>query len=169
MVGGNPFILSKILMILQIFMRSSTVLDGIIIDWVVPMFWNLLNRWSHHFIELPTLLLLCVQGCSHVQILLLVYIVSVGRLVNRISLSMHNSFILSIICGLSCFFNWSRHFHLPFEINFGLLVAFLPVLNLFVPTLYKMVTSGNVIMPIILYTLLGILFIKIEFFNDFTK
>lgn len=153
MICGNPFILCKILMILHIFMRSSTMLYGIIIDWIVPMFWNLLNGRSHNFIEFPTLLLLCVQRCGHVQILLLVNNMGVGWLVNRVSLSMHNSFILGIICGLSCFLNWSWHLHLPFEIYFWLLVAFLSVLDFLVPTLYKMVASGNMIMSIILNAL----------------
>ena len=82
---------------------------------------------------------------------------------------MHDSFILSIVGSLSGFFDSGWHFHLSLEIDLRLLVAFLPILDLLVSTLDQMVACSNMIMPVILDAFLGILFIKIEFINDFTE
>ena len=111
-----------------------------------------------------------MQWSSHVQILLLVvHYVRPGRLIDGVSLTLHNCLVLLVGCSLRGFFDCSWHFHFPFEIHFRLLVALLPVFQLLVPPVNQMVASCDMIMPIVFNTFLSIFLVKVEFVNNLVE
>ena len=57
--------------------------------------------------------------------------------------------------------------HFLLEINLGKLVTLLSVLNLLVSLVNQVIACGDVVVSIVLDTLLSILSVKIELFNDF--
>lgn len=61
------------------------------------------------------------------------------------------------------------HTHPFFEINFGLLVRFLSILQFFVTPINEMITSSNMVVSIVLYTFGSVLTIKIELLYDLIK
>jgi len=138
MVSCDSIILTILLVVLKIdaFVRTGIMLNGIIINWVFSDLINVLHRWTHHFVQFPALLLFRVQWSCHIEILLLIVNdVRTRRLINGVSLTLHHRLILLIGCSLCRFFDGRWHFHLPFEIHFGLLVTLLSVLELLISSI----------------------------------
>ena len=61
------------------------------------------------------------------------------------------------------------HAHLLLEVDLGLLVAFLTVLELLVASINQVIAGGNMVVSVVLDTLLAIFTVKVEFFNDFVE
>lgn len=175
MVGSDAVILTScavLLVILQVyaFVHSCIVLNSIVINRIIPYLGNILHRRADDLVELPSFLLLRVQRGGHVQILFIVVCNMWPRgLIDRIPLTLHYGFVLSIICGLSSLFDGCGHLHLALEVHLGLLIALLSVLELLVAPVDQVVARSDVIMSIVLYTLLSILAIKVEFFDNLVE
>ena len=111
-----------------------------------------------------------MQRGSHVEILLVVgNNVRIGRLVDRIPLTLHDSLILRISCRLGRLFDCRGHLHLSLEVHLGLLVALLPILELLVPPVNEVVARCDMVVPVVLDALLGVLPVKGELINDLVE
>jgi len=67
------------------------------------------------------------------------------------------------------FFHCCGHFHLTFKVNFSLLIPFLPVFDLLVSPVNKMVAGRYVVMTVVFDAFLGVFAIKCEFLDDFVE
>ena len=124
MVRSDAVILANgaiLLVILNVdsLLAAIIVLDGAVVNRIVPDLADILHGRSYDLIEFPAFLLVRVQWRSHIQVLLVVVVWDVGhrRCINRVPLTLHHSLILDLIGNLSCLLNSSRHFHLPLEVQ----------------------------------------------------
>jgi hypothetical protein len=79
-----------------------------------------------------------------------------GCLVHKVSFS-----LINLIWLLS-----SAHSHFLFEIKLGLLIVFLPILDLLVSLIDQVIASSNMVVSVIFDAFLSILFVKIELIED---
>ena len=108
-----------------------------------------------------------MKWSCHIQVLLVVVAdVWVWGLVDRVSLAVHDGLVLGVSCSLGRFLDGSRHFHLSFEVHLRLLVAILPILQLLVPPVNKMVAGSDMVVSIVFNAFLCIFSVKVEFFDD---
>lgn len=174
-VRSYPIILSNypvLLVILNIntFLTPSIVLNGTVVNRIVPNFCDILDGGAYNLIEFPAFLLVRVQWRSHVQILLVVcWDVGHWGSVDWVALTLHDSLILGFVGYLGSLLDGCWHLHLSFKIQFWLLVTLLAILQLFIPAVDQVVASSDMVMPVILNTLLSVLPIKVEFLDNFIE
>ena len=107
--------------------------------------------------------LLRVQRSRHIQILLLGLGNWIGRVVRTMSCIIHHSFVRRVFLVISA------EPHFPLEVDFSLLVAFLSIPQLLVSSVDQVVTSSDVVVPVVLDALLSVLAIKVEFVDDLVE
>ena len=100
--------------------------------------------------------LLGVDRCSHVQVLLAGHR-GIGRVVGSSA---------SILCLV---LDVGTHAHFLLEVNLGLLVAFLAVLQFLVASINQVVAGSDMVVSVVLHTLLSVFTVKVKLLDDFTE
>lgn len=95
-----------------------------------------------------------MQWSSHVQVLLLLNY----RIWGDVGISALGD---SVVRVMACILDSGAHSHFLLEIDLGLLVAILPVLDLSVPLVDQVVACGDMVMTIVLNALLSVLPIEV--------
>lgn len=162
MVGGDTLVVSVVLHV-DVF---TSVLDRLVVKGVVSDFAHIVRR--HEIVDFAIFDLVGVNWSSHVEVD--GFRLSSGVVGRLVSLIVDHSLVgcidghllLGVVGSIS-------HPHLLLEIDLRKLVALLPILDLLVSFVNKMIASGNVIVSVIFDTFLRILSIKVVFIKQLVE
>mmetsp|Transcript_29514 Transcript_29514/g.44878 ORF Transcript_29514/g.44878 Transcript_29514/m.44878 type:complete len:337 (-) Transcript_29514:1221-2231(-) len=156
-VGGDTLVLGILWHIDVRLHRHARMLDGLVVHRIVAYLTLVLDRGTDEVVhELAAGLdLLRVNRRRHVQILLRLLGLRIGRLVGSMAVSR-----LGVVDGHGVL-DVSAHAHLALEVDLGQLVVLLAVLDLAVALVNEMVTSRYVVVAVVLNAFLSVLPVEV--------
>ena len=136
------------------------MLDGVVVHRVLPDFCHVRDlRGDAH---LPAFRLFTIDRSSHIEVLL-----DSDLRLRRVRCG--GSLRYHCLVGVVRLLQVGSHAHLLLEIDLGQGVAFLAVFNLLVSFINQVIAGRDVVVPVVLYALLGVFPVKVELVQQFIK